>query len=215
MPCMTQHIWLARHGERVDSIDNTWALTARRPHDPGLSSSGFQQARELAGRLKKEKISHLFASPFLRTIQTAHVIAETLDLTIKVERGFCEWLNPAWFAVAPTFEPIADLSSRFPRIEQTYSSRLLSKYPEPTTRESTARFDRAVRMIIPDHPGSILIVGHGATVMSVARSLDPNTQKLSCPFCALTRLSNENGSWRVKLADDTSFLTNGPQGACF
>jgi broad specificity phosphatase PhoE len=46
--------------------------------------------------LKKEKIAHIFASPFLRTVQTANAVAEMLNLPIKLETGLSEWLNPVW-----------------------------------------------------------------------------------------------------------------------
>jgi len=40
---------------------------------------------QLGQRLKREDIAHIFASPFLRTVQTANQVAEALDLPIKLE----------------------------------------------------------------------------------------------------------------------------------
>jgi len=39
------------------------------------------------GQRQREGIAHIFASPFLRTVQTANQIAEALDLPIKLESG--------------------------------------------------------------------------------------------------------------------------------
>jgi len=210
---MTPCIWLARHGEREDTADPAWVRCASRPHDPGLSAAGLKQASELAYRLRHESIAHVFVSPFLRTVQTAHVVAEAINLSMKLEHGFCEWLNPAWFSEPPTFVPVPELVARYHRIEPSYASRLIPIFPE-TTRGITDRAGRAMRLVLPDHPGPILVVGHAATVMGVARALDPASPRLVCPFCSLTRLSRQNGAWRVDVADDTSFLSAGPQGAC-
>ena len=36
----------------------------------------------------------IFASPFLRAVETADHIAEVLDRPVLIERGASEWLNP-------------------------------------------------------------------------------------------------------------------------
>ena len=42
-----------------------------------------------------EEISCIYASPFLRTMQTAHQVAEVLNLPVIVENGICEGLLPS------------------------------------------------------------------------------------------------------------------------
>ena len=93
---MSQIVLIARHANRLDFVYPDWFLTAERRYDPPLSDDGMIQAQQLAKRLKGERITHIFASPFLRTIQTANAIAEVLDLSIKLEIGLSEWLNPEW-----------------------------------------------------------------------------------------------------------------------
>ena len=82
-----QTIWLCRHGTRADFVDPSWI-----GDNPPLSGDGVRQAIETGARLKDETINHLFASPFLRTLETAHYIAEAINLEIKVEYGASEWL---------------------------------------------------------------------------------------------------------------------------
>ena len=77
---MSQRIWIIRHGNREDFQNPGWAKTAQRPFDPALSPDGETQAKEVGRRLQDEPIHCVFASPFLRTIQTASHIAEALDL---------------------------------------------------------------------------------------------------------------------------------------
>jgi broad specificity phosphatase PhoE len=85
---MTQIVWIARHANRLDFVNPDWFLTAERRYDPPLSDDGMIQAQQLAKRLNHEKIKHIFASPFLRTVQTANAVAEVLNLPIKLETGF-------------------------------------------------------------------------------------------------------------------------------
>ena len=97
-----RRVWIARHGHREDFVGDQpggdWHLTAARPHDPGLSPLGLAQGRALGRRLADEaRLAHIFASPFLRAIQTAHAVAEATGLTVKIEDGLGEWLNPVWF----------------------------------------------------------------------------------------------------------------------
>ena len=42
--------------------------------------------------LQKEKIDHIYCSPFLRTVQTAHQVANELSLPVKIEYGLSEGL---------------------------------------------------------------------------------------------------------------------------
>ena len=74
-------IWICRHGNRIDFVDPSWQGT-----DPYLADDGIVQAKETGIRLREEGIQHIFASPFLRTIETAHHIAEAVDLSVKIEQ---------------------------------------------------------------------------------------------------------------------------------
>lgn len=127
---MSQTVWIARHGNRQDFVDSSWHRTAERPFDPGLSADGILQAKELGKRLQGKKIAHIFASPFLRTVETAHYVAEALDLSIKVESGLSEFLNPNWFFSTPECLTLDSLSQLFPRVDRSYTSRVIAEFPE-------------------------------------------------------------------------------------
>src|SRR4028118_1914572 len=131
---MTQTVWIARHGNRLDFVNPEWFNTAERPYDPPLSEDGFIQAKQLGQRLVGEGIKHIFASPFLRTVQTATQIADILDLSIKLESGLSEWLNPAWMKTTPEKLPLEVLQELFPRIDPSYTSRVIAQYPETNER---------------------------------------------------------------------------------
>lgn len=134
---MNQIVWIARHANRLDFVNPDWFLTAERRYDPPLSDDGMEQAQQLAKRLQKEKISHIFTSPFLRTIQTANAVAEVLDLPIKLETGLSEWLNPAWMTEEPERLSVPALAELFPRIDVSYTPHIAAQYPE--THEKVRR----------------------------------------------------------------------------
>lgn len=52
---MTQIVWIARHGNRLDFVNPEWFNTAERPYDPPLSEDGIVQAKQLGQRLVGEK----------------------------------------------------------------------------------------------------------------------------------------------------------------
>jgi len=97
-----KNIYFARHGERIDWIDTTWILSAERRFDSPLSPYGLQQADELGVYIAElqPRITHIYASPFLRTIQTAlqvanqinkNVLSITETTKIRLEPGFSEY----------------------------------------------------------------------------------------------------------------------------
>lgn len=132
-------LFIIRHGERLDKINQLWKKKALRPHDTPLSITGYKQAERLGKWLYgKLPINHpiaIYSSPFIRCIQTADAIAKQLEglkydglysdksTEICVEPGLCEdpsYLsgleeNPIWFLNA------ADLMSISNRIDLNYN----------------------------------------------------------------------------------------------
>lgn len=53
--------------------------------DPGLTEQGILEARAAAAGLRDQGIRRLLASPYRRTLQTATILAEELDLPVTVE----------------------------------------------------------------------------------------------------------------------------------
>src|SRR4051812_31418489 len=88
----TRRIFLARHGNRQDMVDPGWAASAEEPLDPPLAADGVEQARRLGQRLAGEGIVAIVASPYLRAVQTAHHVNETLGVPMGIEPGFAEWI---------------------------------------------------------------------------------------------------------------------------
>lgn len=102
-------VFIARHGERIDHVDRTWRASAANPYDAFLTQKGLAQARALGRHLKNKDVTHIFASPFYRTVQTANQVAQELGLPMKIEPGLGEYLNEDWFDHKPKLKHLQDL----------------------------------------------------------------------------------------------------------
>ena len=207
---MTQTVWIARHGNRLDFVRPEWFNTAERRYDPPLSNDGTIQAQELAARLKSENIAHIFASPFLRTIQTANEVARVLNLPIKLEAGLCEWLNPNWMDETPQTHPQEFLAQQYPLIDWSYKSYIQPQYPETETRlyERTAK---TVKHLVQEYSEDILIVGHGGSVLGTTKGLVPEIPNFKVFLCSLTKIVDCNDVWQAEFTADASHLSNTEQ----
>ena len=79
-------LYLIRHGQ---STNNEGKLP--RAADPSLTDIGREQARWAGESLKDEGITRLYCSPMLRTLQTAQIIGDIIDLPPHVFVGLHEW----------------------------------------------------------------------------------------------------------------------------
>jgi broad specificity phosphatase PhoE len=205
---MTQTIWIARHGNRIDFVNPDWFNTAERRYDPPLSDDGVVQAYHLGQRLKRESIAHIFASPFLRTVQTANQVAEALNLPIKLESGLSEWLNPAWMTEMPEKMSVEALRKIYPRIDPNYTSRVEAIYPE-TSEQSLERSGKTARLLADEFTEDILLVGHGASVVGATVGLvgrTAETQAIRPSLCSLVKVVRRDPDWVLELSGDTSHL---------
>jgi broad specificity phosphatase PhoE len=202
---MTQTVWIARHGNRLDFVNPEWFNTAERPYDPPLSEDGVVQANQLGQRLVGEGIRHIFASPFLRTVQTANFVADALDLPIKLESGLSEWLNPAWMQTNPERLSMQELQELFPRIDPSYTSRVIAHYPE-TSEKVLERTAETAKRLMTEFSEDILLVGHGASVVGVTQGLVGGTPEVNASLCCLVKLVRQEQKWVMELNGDTSHL---------
>jgi len=76
---------LVRHGQSHFNVH--FARTRVDPGivDPQLTEEGERQAREAGERLAACGIRRIVASPYWRTLHTAEIIAEALDLPVSIE----------------------------------------------------------------------------------------------------------------------------------
>ena len=203
-------VWVARHADRLDFADPTWAAGATHPHDPPLSQLGQRQAEALTARLSTETITHLFASPFLRCVESALAIARTCGLHIKIEAGLSEWLNTDWFPDPPELEPVARLAARYTHIDTSYTSRGQLHFGE-SGGEALERSAATCRRLTEEFDGNLLLVGHCASVLGSLAGLigRPAVEGVIAdpPYCSLSKVIRPaGGNWRLIYTGDVSHL---------
>lgn len=202
-----QVVWLARHGIRLDFVAPTWRENAPRPYDSPLAPVGIAQAKELGQHLRVHGrgIRQIFASPFWRTVETAYYVAEALDLSINIEPGAGEWINPEWFETIPECLSPQELSAEFPRINLDYRP-LLPPAGMETVADIGTRTTIAIRQITHTYPEDIFIIGHGASVIGMAVGLVPRVAN-KVPQAALARIVKRGSTWLLEQDFSTAHLT--------
>ena len=203
-------IWFARHAERIDLVDPAWLKTAERSHDPCLTENGVIQARELGQRLRDEGIVHIFSSPFYRAIETAYKVAELLDIPVKIENGFSEFLSVDLFSEQPTLRPVSHMAKIFPRVDPTYISQINPEYPE-SAEELNKRTRKTMRLLLRKFSGDFLVVSHGQTLRDAIEELIQEKSKVLMTSCCLNKVVQEGEIWKWLLKADESFQSS-PSG---
>lgn len=192
---MTQTIWIVRHGNREDFGNPGWAASAPRPYDPALSADGERQAQEAGQSLRGQAIHRIFASPFLRTIQTAHHIAEAVDLPVALEPGIGEILPTV--QDMPALLAAEERQERFARIDPRYQPVGSLSYPE-NEAEGYRRSSQTVRRLADAHPEqNLLFVTHAAPVVGIVRQLTETQERISVPLCAIFTLQRNGAGWHL------------------
>jgi len=198
---MIHTIFLVRHGHKRILDDPDWRKTAQRPDDTPLSQKGILQAEETAELLAGEKLDLIFSSPFYRALETASIIAKRLKKQVNIEWGFSEWLNPKWFSKFPALMSLEEAAQAFPMVNKDYIPFTMPGFPE--LDEEVHVYDRVKRTLlkIQEHySGSILIVGHGASVYQSARVLSDPPKGVRVEMCAVNKFVLQNGRWTLDFA---------------
>lgn len=179
----------------MEKADPGRGVYADRHYDTGLSEEGIKQAIRLGQCLEAEgSASHVFCSPFLGAVETAHYVCERLDLPILVEQGLSDCLDPSCFPERPVCVPIGKLVVLFPRIDVRYDSLVHPRFPE-SPEDALARSGIAVKMLVEKYEGNLVIIGHGHSVLGASHALVGRPPTLNCELCCLVRIVQTSNSW--------------------
>ncbi|MBN2402474.1 MAG: histidine phosphatase family protein [Spirochaetes bacterium] len=164
----TRKIFLARHAKPV-SQDNERRFLGQT--DPPLSPEGILQAEHLANELSKYDISAVYSSDLLRASQTASIIAEKFQISVKAEKRLREIHMGDWDNLAFT-----EVRSRFPD-EFEKRGRDITHYRRPGGESFTDVQKRALpafKKIALNSTGDVVIVAHAGvnrTILCDIRSV--------------------------------------------
>ena len=165
-------LYITRHGQRGDKRYYDEAV-----REPKLTPLGVEQATLLAHYLRDtcKFDGEILVSPLLRTLETALPTARLLHRKMILEPGIQE--------MAPSKKPLrgmtfAEIEERFPGL--TVKGAAFTEPWRLYNEDAAARRERtakALKRILADHKGDLLLVGHGSSVGDLRRCLDPRLPK--------------------------------------
>ncbi|MCF7788448.1 MAG: histidine phosphatase family protein [Prosthecobacter sp.] len=158
-------IYLIRHGATILTAEDRFAGATNVP----LSDEGRTQAGHLAQRLKGLPVAAFYASPLDRTMETARILAEPLQLVVNPCDGLREISHGHWEQLTR-----AEVEQQFPAEAAAWDEDPFTF--APTGGESglavTARALPAFMDIVRQHEGeSVVVVSHKATIRLLLSSL--------------------------------------------
>lgn len=179
---------MARHGASTYSLEKRFSGSGG--VDVPLAPIGIQQAQALAREVKiRGNVTHIVSSPILRTLQTAHIVAEVTGLSVSENADFAECSFGEWDGL--TF---ADVRERWPHELDEW---LADSHVAPPGGESLVqcrdRVNRGREKVIEQFPAqTILVVSHVLPIkimtgIATGAPLD-STFRMELPPCSLTSL---------------------------
>ncbi len=188
---------------REDFENPDWKETATNPHDTPLSATGRRQALDVALALHGADIAHIFSSPFLRALETAHPLAAAAGRPILIEPGFSEWLNPAWFASPPRWLPMPYVTTLFSSVDPAYQPLVVPGFPEHSeTDEVFKRVGKTLDLLFARYPeGNIAVFAHGSPLGQAIAGLIGTLEGIDLRTAAITQIALGEESPRLVSSD--------------
>ncbi len=196
------NLLLARHGE------SEWMVRGDEAgFNSPLTDRGRRQARLLGRWLaanplgsspseRSHEIDAIYASPLVRTRDTAEIVAAELGLPLTLDDDLREFEVPYWDDSDDSAPPYINGSAAAP----TY---LLESY-----LPFKARAQEATRRILDAHPaGTVLIVAHGGTVGTIIRCLlGTHSFGVNTDATGLHGLNWNGNRWLIEFMNRTDHL---------
>jgi len=180
---------MARHGASAYSLEKRFSGSGG--VDIPLAPIGIEQAQALALEVKRRgNVSHIVSSPILRTLQTAHIVAEATGLDVSENLDFAECSFGEWDG-----HTFADVRERWPN---ELSEWLANVNIAPPGGESLSqcrdRVNRGRKSVIDQYPAqTILVVSHVSPIklmtgLATGAPLE-SAFRMELPPCSLTSLA--------------------------
>ena len=198
-------LYFARHGETDDNAH----LVFQGQGGKGLNARGRAQARRLAERMHKARITTIVSSDLQRAEETSRIVGHACDVVHSVDADLREVDVGHW--TGKSHERIAEL---YPEEWAAWSAGLdLRRGGGETYGELAIRIEKAVaRIVAMDARDPILVVSHGGSIKSyVAKLLGVSTDGMRALAgvgnCGLTIVEHDSrGRLRLHAWNDTAHL---------
>lgn len=178
-------IWAVRHCEPVKGEES---VCLGQNGDPPLSPEGLAHARRLGERFAGCELDNVYASPLLRSRQTAACIGAYHVIPDLVEQDMGEWDGLPWSAI----------KERFPEL---YAARESDNSLVPpgaeACGEAAGRYERA---LLATQGNCVAVVHKGALSALLCRLLDAEPARLweiSVPYGCCVQLAESEGRLSV------------------
>jgi broad specificity phosphatase PhoE/ribonuclease HI len=148
---------LLRHGETQHTADQKFSGPGGR-EDPGLLPAGVDQARRAARALAEMGgVDVLLSSPLRRALETAEVVAASLELPVEIDDGFQECAFGDWDG-----HTLAEVEAEWP---EEIAAWLASRTARPPGGESVTDVQKRVEAALASTRGryegkTVLVVSH-------------------------------------------------------
>ena len=198
-------LYLARHGETDDNAN----LVFQGQGGKGLNSRGRAQARRLAERMRKARVTTIIASDLERADETARIVSHESGLLHSVDPDLREVDVGLW-----TGKGHDEITELYSEEWAAWSAGVdVRRGGGETYAELALRIERAVTRVVAMHARDpILVVSHGGSIKSyVAKILGVSTDGMRALAgvgnCGLTLLEIDSRA-RVRLHtwNDTAHL---------
>jgi len=162
---MYTRVFLIRHGATVFSAEDRFAGET----DIELSDEGREQARKLAERLGTEKIAAVYASPLVRTLETARIVAKPHNLSVVRRDGLREISHGRWEQMTRQ-----EVEAKFPEEAAAWEEDPYTFAPaggESGLAVTARALPALVEIVRTHHDENVIIVSHKATIRLLLSSL--------------------------------------------
>jgi probable phosphoglycerate mutase len=158
-------VFLVRHGLTVFGGEDRFAGAS----DPPLAELGREQAQRLGERLAAERLAAVYASPMVRTMDTAALLAAPHALPVIARPELREISHGRWETLTR-----AEVEARWPDEAAAWDADPYTFAPEggESGLAVTARALPALLAIVRAHAGAhVAVVSHKATIRLLLSSL--------------------------------------------
>lgn len=206
------NVYFVRHGESEGNVKST-----HQGESTPLSERGIKQSQLLAKRLKDKDIKVIYASPSLRTKQTAEIISKELKLPVGYWEFLKERRRPSEIEGLSYDHPKA---SEIFEITKKNQMKADWKYSDDESYDELLNRAKEVEkhLLRHDNEQNILCVSHiGILIMIILHMLlqDKLSPEVFWQFYYHSRLENtgishleytEKSGWKLLAWNDTSHL---------